>query len=97
MSDFNAMQQIPDLRFEEVFMKSFNESGGSLMGVVRILILDQVGVLSRKCGGCCVLRQLHHKSVAPSTQPTIPNQVILPLIQGSLWGVGVSVVKSLLL
>ncbi|TIA87776.1 hypothetical protein E3P99_02974 [Wallemia hederae] len=57
MSDFNALQQIPDLRFEEVFIKAYNESSGSLAAVVRMLVVDQV---------------------------------LLPLIQGSLWGVGVS-------
>lgn len=64
MSDFNALEQIPDLRFEQAFTKSYKESSGTLVGLAKVLILDQI---------------------------------ILPLIQGSLWGVGVSVVKSLLL
>lgn len=42
MSDFNALEQIPDLRFEQAFTKSYKESSGTLVGLAKVLILDQV-------------------------------------------------------
>ena len=116
MSDFNALQQIPDLRFEEVFIKAYNESSGSLAAVVRMLVVDQVRCKQRKeesgnvirdlgCYSGTLTTSLVHLPPSPIftahlplsiTILTVP-QVLLPLIQGSLWGVGVSVVKSLLL
>lgn len=45
MSEMNAIEQIPDLRFEIVFTKAFNQSSGGVFGILRMLLVDQVGVV----------------------------------------------------